>query len=105
MTTKVYGSSDDLIEFDGDIQGEVGKYGTDDDDYGVLLICSDGTLLEIKYGKAHLGIWGITIINKGTLFDRIDPCTDEDAEPHSDVALFKDGMKWALAATEWQKVR
>jgi len=51
MSTIIYGASDDLIEAEGDVKGEVGHYGSDNDKHGVLLICSDGTLLEIKYGK------------------------------------------------------
>lgn len=53
MATKVYGASDDLIEFDGDLRGEVGCYGTDEKEHGVLVVFSDGTLLDIQYGK-HL---------------------------------------------------
>ena len=30
MAAKIYGTSDDLIEFEGDVDGEVGCYGTDD---------------------------------------------------------------------------
>ena len=103
MSSKVYGASDDLIEFDGDVTGEVGHFGTDDNERGDLIIFSDGTLLEIKYGKADMGIWGITGIKAGDLFDRIDPCNDEDADPYSDIAHFKDGLKWAYVATEWQR--
>jgi hypothetical protein len=102
--TKVYGTSDDLIEFSGDVDGEVGKSGTDDDAHGVMVIFNDGTILEVKYGKADMGIWGITLLNVGNLFDRIDPCMDEKADPYSDVAHFKDGLKWAYAATEWQRI-
>ena len=105
MTTKIYGASDDLIEADGDVCGEVGCYGTDDQEHGVLLLLSDGTLLEVKYGKADMGVWGITLVIAGELFEKIEPCSDEDADPHSDVAYFKDGLKWAYAATEWQKVK
>lgn len=105
MPTKVYGCSDDLVEVEGDVCGEVGCYGTDDDDKrGVLLILSDGTLLEVKYGKGKRAIWGVQLLTAGTLFDRIDPCMDEDAKPYSDIAYFKDGLKWAYAATEWQPV-
>lgn len=105
MATKVYGCSDDLIEFEGDVDGEVGCYGTDDSDNGVLVVFSDGTLIEAKYGKGGKGIWGLTLIEKGKLFDKIDPCTDEDAEIYSDVAYFKDGLKSAYAAKEWERVR
>ena len=48
MPTKCYGASDDLVEVEGDVNGEVGSYGTDDRDRGVLMIFSDGTLLEVK---------------------------------------------------------
>lgn len=103
--TKVYGQSDDLVEFEGDVYGEVGCYGTDDREEGVLLICSDGTLLEIKYGKADMAIWGITILNKGNLFTELETCLDENKNPSSDIAHFKEGLKWAYASTEWEKVR
>jgi hypothetical protein len=105
MSTKIYGASDDLVEFEGDVSGEVGCYGTDDSDHGVLIICSDGTLLEVKYGKAEMAIWEVKLFNSGSLFERIDPCIDENATPYSDVAHFRDGLKWAYAATEWQRVR
>lgn len=105
MSTKVYGSSDDLIECDGDVRGEVGHYGTDENEHGDLLIFSDGTILEIKYGKLDRGIWGLNLISKGFLFEKIEPCMDEDADPYSDVAYFKDGLKWAYCAKEWELVK
>lgn len=103
--TKVYGQSDDLIEFEGDVDGEVGCYGTDDSEHGVLLIFDDGTLIEAKYGKGGLAVWGLTLLRQGSLFDRIDICFDEDAEIHSDIAYFADGLKVAYSATEWERVR
>lgn len=104
MATKVYGCSDDLIEFDGDFRGEVGCFGTDDRDNGVLVALSDGTFLEVKFGKNDEGIWEVKLVKKGELFDRIDQCDDADADPYSDVAHFKAGIKWAYAAKEWEKV-
>jgi hypothetical protein len=104
MGTKVYGASDDLVEFDGDFSGEVGCYGTDDREKGVLAIVSDGTILEVKYGKGGRAIWEVKLLKKGDLFDKIDPCTDEDADPYSDIAYFRAGVKWAYAATEWDRV-
>lgn len=103
--TKVYGESDDLIEFDGDVSGEVSCFGTDDADNGVLLIFSDGTLIEVKYGKASLAVWGIQLIAKGSLFISVEPCIDEHARPHSDVATFAPGLKWCNAAKDWERVR
>jgi hypothetical protein len=103
--TQIYGASDDLIEFKGEFTGEVGCYGTDDEDHGVLVIVSDGTVLEVKYGKNGDAIWEVKLLKKGSLFIRIDQCTDEDADPYSDVAHFEAGVKWAYAAKEWEKVR
>ena len=108
MSTKIYGASDDLVEFDGDVAGEVGCYGTDDREQGVLVVCSDGTLLEVKYGKGDAGIWGIDIIHVGVLFDRKEDCPieNENAKLASDVVHFKDGLSWAYAATgSWEKVQ
>lgn len=103
--TRVYGASDDLIEFEGDVDGEVGSYGTDDREHGVLVTFSDGTILEVKYGKADMGVWEVKAISRGPLFREIVPCDDEDANPHSDVAHFDPGLKWAYAATEWERVK
>lgn len=104
MATKVYGASDDLVEFEGDVSGEVGCYGTDDNERGVLIVCNDGTLLEVKYGKGGRGIWAVTVLKKGELLDRVEPCEDADAEIYSDVAIFNDGLKFAYAAKEWEPV-
>ena len=104
MATKIYGTSDDLIELEGDIQGEVGCY-TYDDAQGALLVCSDGTLLEVKYGKAEMAVWGINLIRVGDLYRDIELCHDEDATPYSDVVTFHDGLKWIYVATEWERVK
>lgn len=101
--TKVYGASDDLVEFEGDVDGEVGGYGAED---GILVALSDGSLLTVKYGKPHDGgLWGISVVRKGDLFDRVEECTEETDAGHSDVAHFKKGLKWAYATTNWEKVR
>lgn len=83
---------------------EVGCYGTDEQEHGVLLICSDGTILEIKYGKLDAGIWGIALHKKGSLFDGIEPCMDQDADPYSDVANFQADLSWVYAAKDWERV-
>lgn len=105
MATRIYGANDDLVEVEGDVTGEVGHFATDEDDAGTLVLCSDGTMLQVKYGKLNRVIWGIAVIRRGELFDRIDPCDDEDATPYSDQAYFKDGLTWAYAATTWQAVK
>jgi len=94
MATRVYGASDDLIEFEGDLTGEVGAYDPDDDDEGIgtLVAFSDGTVLAVRYGKpAANGVWALDVLVKGSLFDRVEVCNDEDATPYSDQVFFKDG--------------
>ena len=106
MATEIYGASDDLIEFEGDFRGEVGCYGTDEEEHsGVLVVVSDGTVLKVKYCGRVPGVWEVAPLRKGTLFDRIDHCDDEDAKRHSDTAVFRDGVKWAYAAAEWEAVQ
>jgi len=105
VSTRIYGSSDDLIEFDGDVSGEVGCFGTDERERGLLVVCDDGTIIEVKYGKGGRSIWGVVILKRGTLFDRLEYCESEDADPYSDVAHFRDGLKYAYAAKDWEPVK
>lgn len=105
MATKVYGASDDLIEFEGDVSGECGGHdGEDAGGKGTLLIFDDGTILEVKYGKAKLAVWQVVCVKPGALFDRIDPCFDSNADPYSDVAHFKNGLQWAYRCDDWAMV-
>ena len=88
--TKIYGCSDDLIEFEGDIYGEIGKYDLTKKKPCKIRI-SDGTVLHVYYEKDGKAIWGIDVIQKGTHFDRIELCDDEDAKIYSDIVYLKDG--------------
>ena len=101
--TRVYGSSDDLIEIEGDIEGEIGSM------YPMVISFSDGTILRAEYGKKilgeHRGIWFIEVIRKGDLFDRIIECTDEDADIYSDQAIFDDGIEFAAGGREIEYIR
>lgn len=99
--TRVYGASDDLIEFEGDVDGEVGYFSSEGQ--SALVVCSDGTVLLMHYGEP--GIWRITILTSGALYCGKQECKDEDADPHSDVVSFQPGLKWAHVATEWQRVK
>ena len=103
--TKVYGASDDLIEFEGDFRGEAAARDSEKDEPGTLVVMSDGTVMDVKYGKGDEGIWAITLLKKGPLFEKIDPCVDAEADPYSDVAHFKDGIKWAYSANRWEFVQ
>ena len=100
MTTKVYGASDDLVEFDGDVSGEVGHYGSGDDE-GILCVFSDGTLIVARFGDG----WELRLRHAGPLFECIDQQPKSDVDG-SDVAHFKDGLAWAYAAKGgWEKVQ
>lgn len=102
MTTRIYGCSDDLIEFEGDITGEVGAYGTKEKP--VLLVVDDGTILRAAYGKPAGGVWHLELVRAGWLFDRIEVCTSE-ADSYSNVAYLRDGAKLAFACKQWERVQ
>lgn len=91
---RVYGASDDLIEVEG--VGEHGCYA--DAEKGVYVFLSDGTDLLVRYGKEIGAIWAIEVLAKGSAFERLDVCLDEDAEIYSDVAHFREPIRWAWAA-------
>lgn len=109
--TKVYGASDDLIEFEGGFNGEVGG-SFDKDDYdddskgkGCLVVMSDGTLLAIMFGTPNGGaVWKIEVLRRGPLLDRVDVCDGDGSGAYSDVAHFQAGIAWAYACDTWQVV-
>jgi hypothetical protein len=102
--TRVYGQSDDNIYFKGEFWGQAGGGEPDEHGRGTLVVMSDGTLLEIAYGGRVPGIWEVKVRRKGNLYLRVDICTDEDADPYSDVAHFGPGIKWAYKADDWRPV-
>lgn len=101
MATKIYGASDDLVEFEGDLCGEVNAYALDD---GVLVVLSDATIMRWDYTE---GLWRATLIQKGGLFGEHVSCvasTDEDGD-YSDTVTMADGIKWGFAAREWERIK
>lgn len=92
--TRVFGQSDDLVEFEGEINDEMGAYGDD----GRTLEFSDGTVLHVVYATS--GIWKITVKVKGSLFENIVECEDPEADPYSDIACFKKGLMWVRKPSE-----
>ncbi len=105
MTTKVYGTSDDLIEIDGDAAGDfAGEVGIAAEGSSLLMF-SDGTLLEIGYGKGELAVWWINVLRAGELFRNKIVCDDPDAQVYSDVVPFSEGLKWAYHSKNWERVK
>lgn len=101
MPTQVFGHSDDLIEFRGDIyEEEPAAMGQP-----TLLVFSDGTILSIVYGKSDLAVWAITTLVKGPLLNKIEVCLDEDADRYSDTAYFDDGLTWVKTANKWRHIK
>lgn len=94
---KVYGASDDLIEIEGDIEEEFGHYQRDKDAF--YLAFSDGTILSVLYDQN--GIWRLTLIIKGSLYDRKEE-GDVEADTN-DVVYFNDGVKWCLLGNHLAK--
>lgn len=103
MATKVYGYSDDLVMLDGDVGGQYEPQYPDEDGCGLFF--SDGTVLAVIYGKDDKGIWAIQVMEKGSLFERLDICTDEKAKVYSDVAHFRDGLTWAYATYSPERIK
>jgi hypothetical protein len=91
---------DDLIEFRGDIQDTVSHEYTDERAPS-LLAFSDGTILLIHFDEEG-SEWHIQCVHKGALFDRIQSNLDKQ---DTEVAHFRDGLKWAYAARDAEKVR
>lgn len=92
MSTKVYGASDDLVEVEGDVRGEIDKYNTSEEK-PVRLAFSDGTILAWWYNDD--GLWKVKVEAKGTLLDRVEVCLEETGAGHSDVVHFRDGLTQA----------
>ena len=92
--TKAYGTSDDLVEVEGDFSEEFGHWRKD-----TVLQFSDGTILRFHYGKVifpideqEQAIWSIEVVEKGSLFKSFHSCMDPDDEIYSDVVVFEDGI-------------
>jgi len=95
--TIIYGASDDLIEIEGEIEEEIDCWNKPN---GMLLYCSDGTLLNMKYEKSY---WKIRLLKEGKLFNKIE-YFDGNHEKHSDVAYLNQGIKFIYFSKDWGKI-
>lgn len=86
---EVYGSSDDLIEIDGDIIEEFTDY--DAEENPLFLAFSDGTLLSIKHVD---GVWRICPMHLGnSKFIKHEADPDEDTDK---VQLLGGNIEWVV---------
>lgn len=104
MVVTIYGSSDDLIEIDGDIREEfpyvergIGQMAGD------LLAFSDGTVLRIEYTDA--GVWRLTRVARGTAALVIEQAVEADAKSYSDRATLTGEVSWVVQGISYAPVR
>lgn len=90
MTTKVYGSSDDLIEIEGDDITE--EFYLSGEQTG-LLGFSDGTVLRVTY--TDKGIWRITPVVCDQSF-RLEWAPENDDDNYSDLATINTNIEWVI---------
>jgi len=97
MHTLVYGSSDDLIEIEGQVEGEYNNYTLAK--RGIPFECSDETQGTITYD----GDWKINVEKEGSLFKELRPNVGDNGKhkdlafkctPYSDVLILNDGILW-----------
>ena len=95
MGVVIEGSSDDLIEIDGDIREEFYANGEEEDS---LLAFSDGTVLRIIYPDS--GVWRISpvVSGHGTLV--VEQAPEDDDEVYSDIATLDGTLSWVVYGTE-----
>lgn len=87
---KIYGSSDDLIEIDGDIRGAFYLQNSDENSY---LGLSDGTLISVLYDSD--GIWRFNVLRKGlSNIKKVD--LDLEADEYSEVLEVDGKISWVL---------
>jgi hypothetical protein len=96
---EIYGSSDDLIEIDGDISEEF--YALSEDDGG-LLAFSDGTLLRIAYDND--GMWRISPVLVGSAIYEMVQATDPD-DDYSDHAWLTGDIEWVVLGSKYAKAK
>lgn len=88
---KLYGSSDDLIEFEGDVRWEISdsKAG----EAGEVLALSDGSLIAVTYD----GIWHFDVRFVGSSNpQKVFAATDSNGDQYSDIIEFSGPIRWAV---------
>lgn len=80
--TRVYGSSDDLVEIEGSKyrENEIPCYGA-----YVRIWFDDGSIIQVSYPKNEKAIWMICVEKKGTSTYSLEECNDENDSVYSDI--------------------
>lgn len=95
MTTTLYGSSDDLIEIEGDVREEFSH--PEDDPCWVAF--SDGTVVSVTYTGD--GVWRIAPVHTGRCTLDVVQAVSADDDNYSDRAtLSGETITWAMLGTD-----
>ncbi len=102
MKLTIYGGSDDLVEVEGAITEEFNYSGDEDEDTGVVLAFSDGTLLRVHYNAD--GIWRITPLSNGSAkYTKVFEATDSDGDAYSDRVELEGAFAWVVCGVAFAK--
>lgn len=108
MSIKLYGQSDDNIYAEGIINGQFSHYESHKDINEILCYTMSNekinTVVIFYYSKPNKGIWGINVLKKGTDFDYIDFCEDEDADIYSDILYLNKNVDKIYCVHKWTHI-
>lgn len=99
MSVTIRGSSDDLIEIEGDIVEEFNHYFRDGEEDTLYLAFSDGTALSVRYDKD--GVWRFAGVAHGSSAMEKKEGTEDSGSDH--VTLVGDTIRWVLLGEQFAK--
>lgn len=88
---RVYGYSDDIVYIEGSKYKENEIYCYDKD---IEIEFTDGTIINIGYGKNDLAIWYICVKKYGSESYNHIVCEDENSEIYSDIFEIESEIKY-----------
>ena len=95
--TIMYGCSDDLVEFEGNIRDEIGSWGDCQ-----IVVFSNGLIAKIKYAPNQKAIWEIEIVNSVGKYE-IKHIGEDDTEEiegfevsYSDCLIIDEKIDWCI---------
>lgn len=92
MSVTVYGSSDDLIEVEGDVREEFHW----NDALPAYLRFSNGVVLRVVW----FTFWRITPVERADLVS-VAQCPEDDEDNYSDRALVSGDVAWVACGSTW----
>jgi hypothetical protein len=108
MKITIYGAGDDLIEIEGDFKEEFGVNARDvEENGGVILGISDGTLLHVTYGANRQALWRITPLAIGSAAYEKKEATNEKDNYSDRVTLTlapPAEFHWIVLGGEWRNM-